>query len=267
MQDTKEPKRCHISASLLNFIAFLILCMPILIALSVSINIYLYSQIEETKIAQLELKNELNRTAQITVRLASLEQFLQEYSPITLESLLPETNAIYPIFSEGVASIQARELSEQAQMRHRTADPIIADPWAVHLETASPADHQTSNGEVKDKTLAEQRFVDDGIVSLDTFTLEANSRTMRFTFNLYNAGILPQVAGSNIYTLILATGEEISLNDATNTRFRINRYKKVVSETPTPVPFDELENAQIQIDIVVEEKPIYTIVLPLELKK
>lgn len=266
MQDTKQPKRLRVSASLLNFVAFLALCMPVMILLSVIMNFTLYSQIREEERAQLELKKELNNSAQITARLANLEQFLQEQSPVTLENLLPESNATYPVISDNEAVAHAREFSQQAQVRYRSGEPILADPWAGQADRAQTLQAPAEEAK-KEQTLAEQRFVDEGIVSLENIILESSTRNMRFSFNLYNTGVLPHVAGANFYTLILATGEEIDLAEATNTFFRINRFKKVVSETPLPLPYDELKDAQIQLDIVVDEKSVYTILLPLTLKK
>ncbi len=124
------------------------------------------------------------------------------------------------------------------------------------------------NGPVTGKD-GERVEINTGLVRVENLSARrVGLRSLRIAFDLYNTEMQPQVSGKTTFDLILEDGTTYSLPPQGDTRFRINRLKRITGNPSLPAEVTNetsLEKAQVRVTVLEGESTIvYQSLVPLE---
>ncbi len=114
----------------------------------------------------------------------------------------------------------------------------------------------------------ERMEVNTGLVRVENLSARrVGMRSLRIAFDLYNTEMQPQVSGKTTFDLILADGTMYTLPPQGDTRFRINRLKRITSNPALPLEVTNetsLEGASIRVTVIEgDDSVVYQSLVPL----
>lgn len=107
--------------------------------------------------------------------------------------------------------------------------------------------------------------VDNGFARVENLVARrVGSRSLRISFDLFNAGQVPQLSGHTTFELIKSDGQSVALAAHGDTTYRINRLKKIVGNPTLPADVTDTTGANVRISIFADKELIYRITTPLQ---
>lgn len=296
MHDNGKTRRYRISTRLLHTVLIFCPLLPFVTAAAIWFGYTNWQKVHQLAIDNQTLMEDLAKNEMELHRLANLEVFLAENEPQTLQNLsedyaptattstqpAPDTltdsaTAAVVASANGAATSATPPDASALPNTDAPATPAGQVPPIANTPTdsATPEQEPTVTGPdipLEDAPMPEKEGermeVNTGLVRVENLSARrVGMRTLRMAFDLYNTEMQPQVSGKTTFDLILADGTVYPLPPQGDTRFRINRLKRITSSPPLPSEITTealLEGASIRVTVIEGEGNIvYQSLVPL----
>lgn len=244
MHDDGHTRRVRLSQRLLRVVCILLVLLPFFGVGGLWIGYETWRFQQEWDEERRALTARLNENKLALERLGNIE------------SLYKRTvgGTVAPSGSEGSGPARSSATPEKSG-DNASSPPGTANP---PLTAAPPGD-----GGIHE--IDSQLIVDTGVVRIENVVPRlVDPRKLRITVDLYNAEPTgQQLSGQVRFYVLTGDGQEWKLSND-DAQFRISRFKKVVATSPLPGTLNDVANAAIKIEVLVNDVVVYRKLYPIE---
>lgn len=287
MHDKGKTFRWRMGPTLLRVLITVAVLLPLVAGGSLWLNWKLF-QDRRTVLAENEqLRRTMEANAQLVARLSGLERYLDRTVPDGLGALSgatgsetgddaggrsepgdtpalsavpPETGGDSPAAAdaEDPGSVAGEAAPAPASSPAASETPVAGEPPAAG-ESVPPANAGVTVSVPSDDML------DKGLARVEhLLARRVGTRSLRISFDLYNTEQVAQLTGHAAFQLVLRDGRVFPLDTNGDTRYRINRLKKIVGNPTLPPEVTDTDGASIIVSVFANDDLIYRVTTPLQ---
>lgn len=175
-------------------------------------------------------------------------------TPSTASTIAPSATSPTAPAADAASAAVAPPLPTASSAEAGTSSSVVAN-----------GSNASSNVDLEPAAAAAADSVDNGFARVESLSARrVGSRSLRISFDLFNTGQVPQLAGHTTFELITKEGTRIGLPAHGDTTYRINRLKKIVGNPSLPADVTDTSGASVLVSIYADKELIFRVTTPLQ---